>query len=155
MYDEKATFFYPVRWIAAAVWTITYIWLILGVIYTLAIACARSTEAWDEFRHSHPDIMPWQLALTLILALAVHVAWMFLWDREYVQVTLALILFASLIAFTVALCKSWHYRKMKDESIEERALKQCIAYHCFLEVSIYIEMQGCIKLASSPLPGRN
>ena len=47
---------------------------------------------------------------------------------------MAMIVFASLIAFVAALGKSWHYRKMKDESIEERGHKQFTSYHSFLEV---------------------
>ena len=31
LHDEKATFFYPIEWIVVAVWTITYIWLLLGI----------------------------------------------------------------------------------------------------------------------------
>ena len=101
----------------------------------LRFGTTLSSQIAPLHRHNHPDVMPWQLALTLIFALAIHVAWMFIWDREFVEVSLALILFASLVAFSVALCKSWHYRKMKDESIEERGSKQYIAYHSFLEVS--------------------
>ena len=133
--SDKSTLFYPAPWAVVSIWTITYLWLLLGIGFTFSVACCRSVVAWKEFRYYHPDILQWQLALTLILALVLWISWMFLWDREYEQVSFAMILFAAFASFIVALCKVWHYRKTKDESIEDRKLRQNVPYHCFLEVS--------------------
>ena len=135
LFKEKRSFFFPATWAVACVWTITYVWLLLGIAFTFVIACCRSIEAWREFRHRHPDILQWQLTLTLALALILLVTWMLLWDREFEQLSFAMILFAAFAAFIAAFSKVWQYKKTKDESIEERGAKQHTLYHGFLEVN--------------------
>lgn len=81
-----------------AIWGVIYTYQLLWIIYTMTLLCRKSAGG---FLYYSPPFLPFSFYFTYWLNLACNVSWLILWDRQYLSVTVPV-----LVATTIFLISS-------------------------------------------------
>ena len=104
--DKYRTDITPANW-TFLIWAAIYIWQAVWIMYTYTALCRQGI---DGYLYYSPNYLPPMFYLFYILSLLFSMAWVFLYDREFIHYSTACL---ALVTFTAYLSLVFSYRALQ------------------------------------------
>ncbi|XP_069118109.1 uncharacterized protein [Argopecten irradians] len=133
---EISDYFYleitPAGW-TFTIWAFIYVWQIVWLIYGLSTICRKSESGIYIYQL---PVMPPVIYIIYIFNLCFNVAWMVLFDRKYINISLPDACFMALTLYIIIGISSWRVRKHQDNLIKDGVGKEAWFIRFFLQNGI-------------------
>jgi len=106
--DKYNTDITPAGW-TFTIWAFIYTWQVIHAIYSLTLLCRKTTQG--HYLYVYPGHIHYSFYIVYIINNGINIGWLFLFDREYMEVAFVFLFFIALTIYIcgVLLCRSLNH----------------------------------------------